>query len=152
MNMNNNANMSNNNSPTSSGSVTINDWVSLIHYIDELEDNGDISINEGDEMRKLAMEERMALLIIFKCYHNKQSRFIRYARNILNDEKQAKILQDAQKQKNQNNINNNNNNNCNASAEITVSLDDVKVNNDENDISNHEDDNSNGDGDIVCID
>ena len=121
MNMNNNQSNNNNNS-TSSGSVGINDWVSLIHYIDELEDNGDISINEGDEMRKLAMEERMALLIIFKCYENKKPRFIRYGRNILNDEKEAKLLQKLK-------------DSCNK-TEITVSMDDVKVNNDDSNANN----------------
>lgn len=70
--------------------VCIDDWVLLIQHIDDLEDGGDISINEGDDLRKLAMEQKMSLLIIYRCYHQKRTRFIRYARNILRDHIQTK--------------------------------------------------------------
>jgi len=73
-----------------SKSVGIEDWVLLIRHIDDLEDGGDISINEGDELRKLAMEQTMALLIIYKCYQQKKSRFIRYSRTILREDAESK--------------------------------------------------------------
>merc|ERR1711971_340794 len=57
----------------------------LIHFLDDLEDDGDLSIDEGDKLRRLAMQQKMSLLIVFKCYNRKQLRFLRYAREILSD-------------------------------------------------------------------
>merc|ERR1712129_358140 len=67
------------------GSV-VDDWVDLVLFIDLLEDNADISICEGEELRQLAMNQMEKLLIVYKCYHRKQSRFVRYARGILKNE------------------------------------------------------------------
>lgn len=71
-----------------SSSVCIDDWCCLIHFLDDLEDDGDLSIDEGDKLRRLAMEQKMSLLIVFKCYRLKQSRFLRYAREIMRDAQQ----------------------------------------------------------------
>jgi len=91
---------------TESKTVSIDDWVLLIQHIDDLEDGGDISINEGDELRKLAMEQKMSLLIIYKCYQLKRARFIRYARNILREQDDTKLKHKVQPQIMQSNANN----------------------------------------------
>merc|ERR1712228_1158580 len=70
----------------------IDDWVDLVLFIDELEDNADISISEGEELRQLALSQMDKLLIVYKCYRCKQARFIRYVRGILKAEKDANIL------------------------------------------------------------
>eukprot|EP01083_Nonionella_stella_P021139 58618_1 len=76
-----------------SGSVTVNDWVYLILFIDDLEDGGELQIHEGDELRKLALDQHQSLLIVYKCYAlEKPSRFLRYARDILKQQKQLKLL------------------------------------------------------------
>ena len=72
----------------------VDDWVDLVLYIDELEDNADISIAEGEELRQLALKQMEKLLIVYKCYYRKQSRFMRYARGILKAEEEARILEE----------------------------------------------------------